>query len=116
MTSLIEVYERSYKSDPFFSSGLQYVKEEEQGSDGRDQVWRRGQGQEQEQETEQEEEEEQEEESRVREVSPCLAPIPEYEVWAGQSEEQQEYLRKGRYCTLHTALMHTSYCTLNTVY
>ena len=28
MTSLIESYERSYKNDPFFSSGVQYVTKE----------------------------------------------------------------------------------------
>ena len=38
MTSLIESYEKSYKNDPFFSSGVQYVtkegvKEEEEGGE-----------------------------------------------------------------------------------
>ena len=41
MTSLIESYERSYKNDPFFSSGVQYVtkdgvKEKEEGEEGGD--------------------------------------------------------------------------------
>ena len=50
MTSLIESYERrSYKNDPFFSSGVQYVtkedvkeEEEEEGADQSDQQDDRG--------------------------------------------------------------------------
>ena len=49
MTSLIESYERrSYKNDPFFSSGVQYVtkqgvkEEEEEGADQSDQQEDRG--------------------------------------------------------------------------
>ena len=69
---MIESYELSYKSDPFFSSGVEYVTEGE-GYDGC---------------------EEEEEDVPEREEA-SLAPIPEYEVWPGQAE-QREYLRRGR--------------------